>query len=171
MDCELKTDVPPALQGVSPQFIAAVQQRAEIHADLVARFLNSTSEMQTGKSRMSHSNLLQLAAIVQLLEWEQQGISTHLQVGLPSSREALECSIDPELREGKFPGWHSNEALLEAVLLFAIERIAWASQSEWGVDVVLSVINEEDLLDAMEELFSNLIANEHVLTGGDHHEE
>jgi len=164
----MDTDSPAELDGVSPQFIAAIRDRAEIHADLAGKLINSTPAFAACRDCLPQFFILDLVAAAQLAEWERQGISAHTQAGLPSFKEAQQFMAYPHLRGGKYPGWLPEESLSLAVYRFAMERMSWMSQSEWGIDFVLGEVDEEEFLKAAEELIWDFFRDEiETASGGD----
>ena len=130
--------------------ITVVAEEAARDADRVDLFLRSFGpEGSTNPpSPLPAAFLLELAAALRLLVWEDCGLSTHLDAGLPPSRQALRevllTPAAPEVTPGPL-----NESLAYRVMVLFAERFAWAGREELDVDVAMGEADEDALLDAL----------------------
>jgi hypothetical protein len=92
--------------------------------------------------------LLNLGALLRLLEWERNGISVHQEAGLSAAKAAEQEMLQRMVsRIGKKPKpdlWLSN-----AVFGLLIENFAWTAQQNLQADIQLDFPDEDALVEAM----------------------
>jgi hypothetical protein len=142
-----QTPLLPALSSVPPHLIQAVIRDAEHTADRVGAFL-TTLGLQP-PVRLPADFLLGLGAALRLLEWEQTGISLHLEVGLPPARQAMYDVVRVVTSPAEPATAERARSLAGRVMDLSVERFAWAGQVELNADVTLGEAEEELLLDAL----------------------
>jgi hypothetical protein len=129
--------------------IRAVARHAERQADSVAAYLRSPRLFDTGEVHLPPAALRELAAVLELGLWEKQGLRDHLDVDLPTYREAANrlaarCKKGPAEFEG--PG---AAPLSRRVLLAWIECFAWDGQDLLQADVVAGHVNEDTFVEVL----------------------
>jgi hypothetical protein len=146
---------PLDLAKIPPELIAATIREASRDAEMTAGFLDALGQvpglewLAKKPVRLPADILLGIGASMRLLAWETQGIHVHRDAGLPSATEALvlvfRSYADPEAGS-------QIQALRARVSGLFFEQFAWTGGLEWGADVVLGGVNEDDLVDAMAKL-------------------
>jgi hypothetical protein len=76
---------------VADEIMRAVARHSKRQADFVAAYLRSPCLLGTGEIRLPAAALLELAAVLELGLWEEQGLRDYLDVDLPSYREAADA--------------------------------------------------------------------------------
>jgi hypothetical protein len=137
--------------SVAPDaLVQAVAQLAERHAGLTANWLRSAG-FSTGPLRIPAAFLLELAAVLQLGEWERSGVLKHLDVNIPTYRQAAdELAARTRLGPEEFQG---PNALRISVLVNTIwiERFAWDGHSLLQADFVIATCDEDALVEQLAE--------------------
>jgi hypothetical protein len=140
----------PNLPDYPPELIRFVTEEAERDADRAWYFLRLVDLAPPPGQirRLPAGLLLNLGAAARLLEWEQAGITIHLDAGLPCARDAarrifLEAvPVDGEAR-GPEP-W-----LSEAVFRLTIDRFAWTGRTDLQAEIRLDFPDEDVLVEAL----------------------
>jgi hypothetical protein len=131
-------------------FFAALSRRAERQADLTAAALDATGLFGSKPTVLPSGFLLELAAVLELGMWEHQGLRRHLDVDLPSFKDASEALARRASRgQMEFVGPNAT-TLSDQVLQVWAENFAWESHAYLQTDVVLGEVEEE--------VFANLLA-------------
>ena len=124
----------------------AVAQLAERQADRTADWLQSVG-VPPGPLKVPAAFLLELAAVLQLGEWEQRNVLAHLNIKLPSYREAAAQLASKAARgRAEFNGPNSIP-LSTLVTNIWIERFAWEGPALLQADIVFGDCDEEALVD------------------------
>lgn len=141
-----------SFEGCSEALVAAVAKRAEFLAELLNTVLDDVLGSDEKKSQVfSREQLLELGAALQLGYWEKNGITLHIENGLPSCVDALEKINEQEkLGAAGFPK-SSHELLSFRVMCFWIERFSWVSQDEWKTDIIVGKIDEDEDINLLAE--------------------
>jgi hypothetical protein len=131
----------------------AVHRQAELDADRVGRLLTRDRiDRDKGSVSVPQWLLFELAAALRLEQWEKDGISVHVEAGLPSARQALagvyQALLD-QLKRAQFR--HDTPLLFQVNALFA-ERFAWRSRADLDADLLLGGVDEEELVDVLARL-------------------
>jgi hypothetical protein len=142
--CEGTLRVPDAL-------VQAVTRHAERQADLTGSYLRASGLCPEGEIRLPAAALLELAAVLELGVWEMRGLRTHLDVDLPSYREAAaelaaRCMKGPE----EFGGEDATP-LSVRVLRVWTEHFAWDAPEMLDAEVVFGDAEEDDFVDLLAE--------------------
>ena len=153
--------------------VQAVTQLAERQADLTADWLESAGYPPYGPLNVPAAFLLELAAVLQLGEWERQNVLDHLDVKLPSYRQAAdELAARTRLGPKEFQGPHAT-SLSMLVNTVWIERFAWDGPSMLQADIVFGDCDDDSLVERLAEFLwqhrvdlQKLIVNE----AGDEHQ-
>lgn len=128
--------------------VQAVSQLAERQAELTARWLSSVGFC--GKSlNVPAAFLMELAAVLQLREWERQGVLKHLIVSLPPYAQAAnDLAARTKLGPNEFQG---PNAIRLSMLVNGvwIERFAWDGPSMLQADIVFGNVNDEVLIEQL----------------------
>ena len=137
-----------AAVNVPETMVAAVVQCAERHAVLLGSFLHSVLPADAGRRAFPAAFLLEMAALLELRHWEQEGLRQHLDVDLPSYQEAADdfvarCKKGPEEFKGAAP------PLSMKVLRVWLENFAWDGPGKFGANVVLAVADTEEFLNLL----------------------
>ncbi|MGD0463885.1 MAG: hypothetical protein ABSB74_15470 [Tepidisphaeraceae bacterium] len=133
--------------ALPPELKHAIVRQAESDADAVIRLLD-VSGIPRG-TPMPSSFLLGLAAALRVNTWEDQGIFSHCEAGLPDARHLLvdlfrrvfECGVD----ELKVFGY----GLCYWVLELATSRLAWSGASVIGADIIIGEVDEDMFVETL----------------------
>jgi len=147
--------------GLQAEFVqsilAAMMRRARYLADLTAAGLMVTGIVPTARKKkdtpveLPRGFLVELAAILEIRQWERNGILAHTSAGLPTFADAI-----AQLAERASKGEKIESSLPMQVTIFWLQNFAWEAQSELGGDVFLDQADDEVLLTEMAEfLFSH----------------
>lgn len=133
--------------------VQSVKRLAERHAVAVALHLDAISRYpeRNGGTRMSlpREFLLELAAVMQLQLWEQQGIHVHLDQGLPSYAQAAADLVQrSQGGAGAFRDL-STGSLSSRVLRTHWQCFAWEADDLLKASVLLDVGSEDELAAAL----------------------
>lgn len=85
--------------------VQAATRHAERQADLTGTYLHASGLGKNGEVRLPAAALLELAAVLELGVWERRSLRPHLEVDLPTYREAANqlaarCMKGPSEFEG-----------------------------------------------------------------------
>jgi hypothetical protein len=123
---------------------------AERHAGLAADWLESAGYPR-GQLNVPAAFLLELAAVLQLGEWERQNVLDHLDANLPSYRQAAdELAARAALGLKKFHGPDATR-LSDLVNTIWIERFAWDGPSMLQADIVFGNCDDDALVEQLTE--------------------
>jgi hypothetical protein len=137
--------------SVAPDaLVQAVTLLAERHAALTAAWLESAGR-RPGPLNVPAAFLLELAAVLQLGEWERLNVLDHLNTNLPSYRQATdELAARTALGPKEFHGPHATQ-LSTLVNTVWIERFAWDGPSMLQADIVFGDCDEDALVEQLAE--------------------
>jgi hypothetical protein len=131
--------------------VRAITRHAEREADLTAAFLRATGLYQSEPPKLPAAFLLELGAMLELGFWEREGLRRHLDVDLPTCREAAE-QLAARCRKGPKEFDDPDAAPLSLqVLRVWTEHFAWDGPELLDAEVVLGDANEDDLIDILAE--------------------
>ena len=144
---------------------AALTRRAELHADLVGRYLTQTLALT--ERRFPAVFLLELAAVLQIGLWERQGVHKHLATNVPSYAEAAaELAARANRGTSEFAGL-CNATLLSRVLHAAICDLAWEGPEMLGAEFAVDVDEEDELINLLGDFVWNNRTELNHLAEGD----
>jgi hypothetical protein len=137
--------------SVAPDvLVQAVTQLAERQADRTADWLESAGH-PPGPLNVPAAFLLELAAVLQLGEWERQNVLNHLDANLPSYRQAAdELAARAALGPKEFHGPHATRLSILVNTVW-IERFAWDGPSMLQADIVFGDCDEDALVEQLAE--------------------
>lgn len=153
--------------GFPPEVREVVRARAERHATLVGERLQAHTSAAQSLADMPRAFYLELGAVLQIAEWEEQGVLAHLGGQLPSKAEAITQLV---ARIGKGPATFMGPdaaPLSRQVLRACVERLAWDGPEYFGTDVPISPGDEEEgILRLAEFLWKHRADSSGLLDGG-----
>ena len=119
--------------------------------ELVALFAEVGLAPPPGETRgFNPGILLDLGAYVRLRRWEAAGHTVHTEAGLPSANTALGFICDLLCAANVDPAELSRAGRLYSVVHdLTVSRFAWAARQELGADVVLNIIDEDTVVEAL----------------------
>lgn len=131
--------------------VRAVARHAERQADLTAAYLRDPRLFGSDEVRLPAAALLELAAVLQLGVWERRGLGRHLDVNLPSYREAADqlaarCMKGP----AEFDGPNAASVWVQ-VLQVWMEHFAWDGPELLQAEVVVGDLDEDAFIDLLAE--------------------
>ena len=91
---------------------------------------------------------MELAAVLQLEEWERQSVLDHLNADLPSYRQAADELAARSAWPKEFHGRHATR-LSTLVNTVWIERFAWDGPSMLQADIVFGDCDEDALVEQL----------------------
>jgi hypothetical protein len=141
-NCEGSLRLPDAM-------VLAIARHAEREADLTAAFLRATGLYESEPPKLPAAFLLELAAVLELGLWERRDLRRHLDVDLPTNRQAADqlaarCAKGPKEFDGP-----NAAPLSRQVLRVWVERFAWDGRELLAAEVVLGDVNEDDFIDLL----------------------
>src|SRR4051812_4778876 len=92
--------------------------------------------------------LLDLGAASRLIAWEAQGLTMHIEAGLPSAKQALLDALQNFLKRRSDPS-APHSSLGADLLAFVVQRLAWRGPACLGAEILLDVPDEDVLIDAV----------------------
>jgi hypothetical protein len=148
----MATPALPHIPELPDALVAAVAEDAARDADRVGLFLQARGLAGSPQrpARLPAAFLLELAAALRLLAWEQAGLRAHLDAaGLPPAAQALRDLF--LAATGRLPGPPASPAgtLAYRVTALFAERFAWDARGELGAEVALGEADEDALLEAL----------------------
>lgn len=145
--------LPPSSAEIPADLIGAAVREGERDADRVAYFLDALGLARRQASdpplRLPAGFVLDLAAGLRLLCWEQSGLLSHLDAGLPPACEALRAAFRGLTEPGIPDTDPTSGALMPRVWALLIERCAWNGRVELDADLVLGDVEEDAFADAL----------------------
>jgi hypothetical protein len=139
----------------SDAFIDAIRRRADFVASVVGEILRRELATPPDSGGVVHQLnvpagfLLELGAVIVLNLWERQGITAHLDAGLPRWSEA-DADLVRRLREDRSQFEPIENAILSRrVLQFWLQNFAWDGIETFGADMLLSTSEEDAIVDAL----------------------
>ena len=156
------TDGPIEISDLS---IEAVRRRADFVAEFTAHVIRQilgrfpASDGEPDQFRFPAGFLLDVGAIGVLTMWEQQGITAHLEAGLPTRNEAT-AELFRRVQENPQQFDAPQTSLSSRVLQFWVEHFAWDGVEQFGADILLDAAEEDAMIDAAA---SFLWENRHAL--------
>jgi hypothetical protein len=144
-------------EGTSRQLpdalVRSVTRQAERNAEAVSALLNNSGNLPVcpngNRSALPRGFLLELAAVMQVGLWEQQGFHEHLEQGLPSYRD---CVTDLVARSHQGSPQFTDvgaDSLYRRVLKVHCECFSWEADEILGKPVAIRAGNDDQILDAM----------------------
>ena len=135
--------------------VDAVVRRATGLADLTATTLRKlgiySDEGCDQTLRVPANLLLELGAVFQLAQWEQDGFTAHLDAGIPSYKEAFADLLE-KLERGL---WSEevirSDSLSFKVFMLSIDGFSWDAPSMLGIDVQLKADDEDNFVEKLAE--------------------
>jgi hypothetical protein len=127
----------------------AVARHAERQADLTAAYLEATGLFNGKPVQLPAGFLLELAAVLEPGLWERQDLRRHLDVDLPTYREAAD-QLAARAAKGRaeFDGPDAT-SLSGRVLQVWIDNFAWDGPELLGTDIVVGHVDEDVFVDVM----------------------
>ena len=117
------------------------------------------------ESRLPREFLQGILLGARLFRWEQDGVTLHLEAGLPSAEDHLvkvaQLFSGPELR-----AYVAETSALTRTLYF--ERFAWSGRDDLHAEIGIVAQEDDDFLDSLADF---LWDHRHTLSHGDVHEE
>ena len=142
--CEGPLPFPDAL-------VRAVARHAERQADLTDTYLRVSGLCRAEGIRLPAAALLELAAVLELGAWEKCGVRRHLDVDLPTYREAADTLADRCTKgPAKFKG-PKAAPLAQEVLRVWIEHFAWDGPDTLKAEIILGEVDEDQFADILAE--------------------
>jgi len=131
--------------------VQAATRNAERQADLTGTYLRALGLGKSGEVRLPAAALLELAAVLELGVWERRGLRAHLEVDLPTYREAADqfaarCMKGPLEFEGP-----NATPLSMRVFQVWVEHFAWDAPELLDAEVVLDNVDDDDFVDLLAE--------------------
>ena len=121
---------------------------AERHADATGAYLREIGF----RGSLPGLFLLELAAALQLRQWETQGVLNPLDGDLPSWREAADELFARAAERPEEFLTPTTPSLLHRVLKVWVERFAWEAPDLLQAELVLGDLDEDGVVDALAEL-------------------
>ena len=144
MTSEGPLDVPDPL-------VRAVARHAQRQADLTAVALDAMGLFKSEPSRLPAGYLLELGAVLELGLWERQGLRPHLDVDLPTFREAADYLA---ARAAKGPAEFQDPdatPLCRRVREVWVEQFAWEGPELLEAEVLVSDVDDDAFVDVLAE--------------------
>lgn len=131
--------------------VRAVIVHAERQADLTAAYLDVIGPLKSKPARFPAAFLLELAAVLELGLWERRDLRRHLNIELPTYREAMDRLVT-RCRKGcaEFDGPNAT-SLSRQVMQAWIEHFAWDGPGLLNADVVLGEADDNEFIDLLAE--------------------
>jgi len=139
---------PSTLDGPAPApepLVEATLKLAERHAELTHQWLCSIGYSPAGRVNVPVAFLFELAALLQIGEWERHGVCSVLGTALPSYADAAEQLAGRAARGPK--EFHGPDATPLAILVNKtwFERFAWEGPSILDAEVVFGNCDDDAL--------------------------
>ncbi len=137
---------------VSKQLVDAAVWRAEYLAHLTGTALQKMGIVADAQPiRLPANLLLEFGAVLQLLMWELDGFTAHLDAGLPSYTDAfVELARKTEQND-----WDSKtiatDGLSSEVFKLSLKEFSWDAPSLLGIEVQLKTDNEDKFVEQLAE--------------------
>lgn len=150
--------------------VRAVIVHAERQADLTAAYLDVIGALKSKPARFPAAFLLELAAVLELGLWERRDLRRHLDIELPTYREAMDRLVT-RCRKGsaEFDGPNAT-SLSRQIMQAWIEHFAWDGPNVLNADVVLGEADENEFIDLLAEFVWTHLSELSVLLGDDGNE-
>ena len=126
-----------------PELAAAVRAEAGRAADRVAAFLQGLADRGVVVPPLPRDTLLELAAALTLVEWEDAGLAAHTAAGLPDARTAARYALATALPAVR----RLDPGLITRVVGLFADRMAWHARAELEADVELDAADDEALIE------------------------
>ena len=124
--------------------VRAVIRHAERQADLTGAYLEATGILRSRPARFPAAFLLELAAVLELGLWERRDLLRHIEVDLPTYRQAADqLAARCEKGPAEFQGQNATPLSL-LIMQVWIEHFAWDGPDLLNAEAVLSDVNEDD---------------------------
>jgi hypothetical protein len=127
----------------------AIAGLADRHADLTTKWLGANGYKVPRTLNVPAAFLLELAAVLQIGEWERQGLTAHLDVALPSYRDAADHLVArTKLGPSDFQGPNATR-LSDLVNATWIEHFAWKGPALLSADIVFGDCDDDALAEQL----------------------
>lgn len=135
---------------VPDAMLRGVVQHAQWQADLTGMYFQ-TWGLTGDQVALPANALLEIAAVLELGMWEKLGLRDHLEVDLPTYREAQDafaarCAQGPQAFEGD-----QGTELSSRVLRAWVKNFAWQGPELLGADAVVSDFDDDEFIDLLAE--------------------
>ena len=133
------------------ELVAVLAADAVLDAECVGQFLQACGlrGSRDRPIRLPSGVLLELAAVLRVLEWEQNGIRVHLDAGLPSADELVDDLLQRLKRAMSNSSTSPVGTLIYHVVKLSVERMSWHGRRELAAEVALDDADEDALLEAL----------------------
>jgi hypothetical protein len=155
----MATSYPTTLDHIPEELLEAVVRQAVADAEGVAHLVDNlglrpSAEGQTREPlKLPAYFLLGLAAAFRIQMWEDCGLCVHREAGLPSANEVVSALAELVHANGTGDEKLSISCqLLNGILGVAMERLAWAGQTQFSADLALGEVDEETLVETLAKL-------------------
>jgi len=137
--------------GFPTDIVEVVRARAERHATMVGEYLRAAGIDVSGAVDVPQAFFLELAAVLQICEWDRQGVPACLGHQLPTSAAAI-TQIRARIRKGpdEFAG-PDAAPLSRQVLRACVERLAWCGPEYLGADIALGQVDADEFVESLAE--------------------
>jgi hypothetical protein len=143
---------PPAW-NLPPDLVAAVEQMSARWVQTALEFLDQLCELlelggyqiDPRSCDLSPVFLGEIAAVLQLLAWERQGIFVHQEAGRPNAIDAIQGLA--RTPRNRIP----SELYMKVVKVW-MDRFAWSGHADLNADVTLDDLKEDAELEAIASL-------------------
>jgi hypothetical protein len=142
----------PCIPNCPSELVRAVADEAERDADRVGVFLDTLGLHATPDRPVSLpvAFLLDLAAALRLLAWEQVGLHPQDVAGLPPARQAIRDALLTLNRASTQTATvAASGSLAYRVCQAFVDHFAWSGRDELDADVMLGEADEDAVLEAL----------------------
>ncbi|MCE9527936.1 MAG: hypothetical protein K8R36_17990 [Planctomycetales bacterium] len=155
-----------AVESIEPPILQALRDIAESDAEAVAEFLRTLGLLGRKSSRakplfLPAETLLAIGLALRLRAWELNGVTVHVDAGLPSASQ-LFAFIRQFLSGLELQV--VVDRLSACLVLIYHDNFAWAGISEMGTDVQVIASDDETLVEQMAQF---IWENRNALTVGE----
>jgi hypothetical protein len=140
------------------ELVATITQHAVCDADSVGLFITELFGIVGREKGLARVQLrfpawflLELAAVLRLLAWEQDGVLMGLVARFPPWREALSHVFARLAASTRKSTERGDTPILLGVIGLLVEHFAWTGQADLGAEFILGEAEEDDLVNAVAE--------------------
>jgi hypothetical protein len=134
-----------------PALVDGLSLLADRHAVLTANWLSAIGYSAPRTLNVPAAFLLELAAVLQLGEWERQGLTAYLGIEVPTYRDAaMQLAARTKLGVSEFEGPNAT-SLSNFVGKVWIENFAWDGPAMLNADIVFDDSTGDILADQLAE--------------------
>jgi hypothetical protein len=133
----------------------AITLHAERHAARVIAYFDATGLFQSKPAELPAAFYLEFPAVLELERWERLGLRRHIDVDLPTYREAVDQLV---ARWNKGPAEFDGPMaapLSHQVLQVWADHFAWDGQELLETDVIVGELDEDEFDDRLAEFIWN----------------